>query len=120
MSDSNYDYIVIGSGAGGGPLAARLAEKGQRVLLLEAGGTDDPEKLNYNYQVPVFHGRATEDEDMRLDFYVRHYEDEQRQEQDPKYLIERKAGRSGVFYPRARTVGELHRALCNDHHSPSR
>src|SRR5438045_1852099 len=103
---TDFDYIVIGSGAGGGPLAARLAEAGQQVLLLEAGGTDDPnaepKKPNWNYQVPVFHGRATEDEDMRLDFYVRHYADEQRQEQDPKYLVERNAGRHGVYYPRAR------------------
>jgi len=108
MSDE-FDYIVIGSGAGGGPLAARLAEAGKQVLLLEAGGTDDPnadpKKPNWNYKVPVFHGRATEDQDMRLDFYVRHYADEERQEQDPKYLVERKAGRHGVYYPRARTVG---------------
>lgn len=114
MGDAEFDYIVIGSGAGGGPLAARLAEANHRVLLIEAGGTDDPaqkeetgkkKKENWYYKVPVFHGRATEDQDMRLDFYVRHYEDEQRQEQDPKYLIERNAGRHGVFYPRARTLG---------------
>ena len=36
--DNQYEYIVVGSGAGGGTLAARLAEKGRRVLLLEAGG----------------------------------------------------------------------------------
>jgi choline dehydrogenase len=108
MSDE-FDYIIIGSGAGGGPLSARLAEAGHSVLLLEAGGNDDPNadppKTNWTYKVPVFHGLATEDEDMRLDFYVRHYADEERQEQDPKYLIERKAGRHGVYYPRARTVG---------------
>ena len=114
MSATEFDYIVIGSGAGGGPLAARLAEANKSVLLIEAGGMDDPKKPYekgkepkdyWYYKVPVFHGRATEDQNMRLDFYVRHYMDERRQEQDPKYLIEREEGRHGVFYPRARTVG---------------
>jgi choline dehydrogenase len=101
MSDAEFDYIIVGSGAGGGTLAARLAEKGCKVLLLEAGGEEQP----YNYEVPVFHANATEDEEMRLDHYVRHYEDEARQEKDPKYLVEKAAGRHGVYYPRARTLG---------------
>ena len=91
------EYIVVGSGAGGGPLAARLAELGHRVLLLEAGGEEEP----WNYQVPVLHGLATEDEEMRLDHYIRHYADDTRQQKDPKY----EAARGGVFYPRARTLG---------------
>lgn len=93
---ANPEYIVVGSGAGGGPLAARLAEQ-HRVLLLEAGGEDEP----WTYQVPVFHGLATEDEAMRLDHYVLHYADKARQSRDPKYEPER----NGVFYPRARTLG---------------
>ena len=32
-----YDYIVIGSGAGGIPIADRLSEAGHSVLLLEKG-----------------------------------------------------------------------------------
>jgi choline dehydrogenase len=105
MSDTNFDYIVIGSGAGGGPLAARLAERGGQVLLLEAGGETKEEEKHWDYLVPVFHGRATEDEEMRLDHYVRHYQDQARQKKDPKYRVEQAAGRDGVYYPRARTVG---------------
>ena len=103
MSDGSFDYIIVGSGAGGGTLAARLVKERTdcKVLLLEAGGEEEP----WNYQVPVFHGSATEDAELRLDHYVRHYEDEGRQELDPKYLVERNAGRHGVHYPRARTVG---------------
>jgi choline dehydrogenase len=36
--ESEYDYVIVGTGAGGGTLAARLAEAGMRVCLLEAGG----------------------------------------------------------------------------------
>ena len=32
-----YDVIVVGSGAGGGVVAGELAERGRRVLLVEAG-----------------------------------------------------------------------------------
>jgi len=35
---ADFDYVIIGSGAGGGPLAANLARSGRTVALLEAGG----------------------------------------------------------------------------------
>ena len=35
--NSTYDYIVVGGGAGGIPLAAKLSEAGHSVLLLERG-----------------------------------------------------------------------------------
>ncbi len=37
MSTAHYDVIIIGSGAGGGTLAHRLAPSGKRILLLERG-----------------------------------------------------------------------------------
>lgn len=37
MTTTIYDYIIIGSGAGGGPLAYYLTQAGKRVLMLEAG-----------------------------------------------------------------------------------
>jgi choline dehydrogenase-like flavoprotein len=38
MADQNhYDVIIIGTGAGGGTLAHRLAPSGKRILLLERG-----------------------------------------------------------------------------------
>lgn len=56
--DLSYDYIVIGSGAGGGPLAARLARANHTVLLIESG---DDQGMNYNYSVPGLQGAMTQD-----------------------------------------------------------
>ena len=92
-----YDFIVIGSGAGGGPVACNLALKGFRVLLLEAGGEDEP----LDYQVPAFHARASENEALRWDYFVRHYGDIDQQEKDEKFRKEQ----DGVLYPRSGTLG---------------
>src|SRR5512145_1588336 len=88
-----FEYIVVGSGAGGGTLAARLAEAGRSVLLLEAGG--DPlhltgDRLPEDYQVPAFHAFASENPAMRWDFFVHHYDDEVRRGKDSKYTADRR------------------------------
>jgi choline dehydrogenase len=102
--EAAYDYIVVGSGAGGGPVAANLARAGFRVLLLEAG--DEAESPNYS--VPGFHPFATEDALYKWDYYVRHYADDERSRADPKFC----PPEDGVLYPRASTLGG-----CTAHHA---
>ncbi|MFD7164465.1 GMC family oxidoreductase [Streptomyces violascens] len=103
MTGADYDYIVVGAGAGGGPLAANLAEAGMKVLLIDAGG----EHENDNYLVPAFHGDASEDPVQCWNYFVRHYANEEQQQRDTKVV----AG-TGILYPRAGAVGG-----CTAHHA---
>ena len=48
MATDHYDVIIIGSGAGGGTLAWRLAPTGKRILLLERGGYLPREPENWD------------------------------------------------------------------------
>jgi choline dehydrogenase-like flavoprotein len=45
---THYDVIIIGTGAGGGTLAHRLAPSGKRILILERGGYVPREKDNWS------------------------------------------------------------------------
>ena len=54
---SEYEYVIVGSGAGGAPLAARLALSGFSVLVLEAG-EDMADDIYTN--VPALHFVAAE------------------------------------------------------------
>lgn len=44
----HYDYIIIGTGAGGGTIAKVLAETGKSILILERGGFLPQEKENWD------------------------------------------------------------------------
>jgi choline dehydrogenase len=48
IDNKTFEYIVVGSGPGGGPLASNLARAGHSVLLLEAGDdqTENGEQLS--------------------------------------------------------------------------
>ena len=102
---ADFDYVIVGSGAGGGPLAANLARNGFNVLLMEAGGDpcSDDETGRLMYEVPIFHGASTEYKPCAWDYFVRHYDDDQQQAKDSKTV--KVGGRDTVWYPRAGTLG---------------
>lgn len=104
MGTTDFDYIVVGSGAGGGPVAVRLAEAGFTVGLIEAGQAPEHDWFN----VPVLHPFASEHPDISWEFFAKHYADETRSKRDKKYSAEK----GGVFYPRAATLGG-----CTQHHA---
>jgi choline dehydrogenase-like flavoprotein len=48
IMNTDYDGIVIGSGAGGGTLALHLAQAGKKILIIERGPFMPQEKLNWD------------------------------------------------------------------------
>jgi choline dehydrogenase len=120
---TGYEYIVVGSGAGGGPVASRLALAGHKTLLIEAG---DDQGANVNYTVPAYNAKSSEDDALAWNFFVRHYADDERQARDYKTSYDTPDGdvytglnpppgstMKGTLYPRTGTLGgcTAHNAL---------
>jgi choline dehydrogenase len=111
------EYLVVGSGAGGATVAARLAEAGKHVVLLEAGAdprhpsldgspTASAARLCHDYDVPAFHAFASEHPSISWDFFVRHYDDDELQRRDPKFVCNGAVSAGdGIYYPRASALG---------------
>lgn len=86
-SVGEFDYIIIGAGSAGCVLADNLSRSGRdRVLLLEAGGSDD----RFWIRTPLGYGRTFSDPDFNWN-----------------YQTEPDAGLGGrrVFWPRGRVLG---------------
>ncbi|RDW57106.1 hypothetical protein BP6252_13852 [Coleophoma cylindrospora] len=118
-----YDYIVVGSGPGGGPVAANLAIAGYKVLLIDAG---DDHGTTYEYQVPALQLQSTEDDRTKWDYFVNHYSNLTRAKKDSKMTYRLPDGTKyvgqnppagatplGILYPRAGALGgcAAHNAL---------
>lgn len=80
-SQDTYDYIVVGSGPGGGPLASNLARANYSVLLLEAGD-QSPNGNSMAYPQTV-----------AWDFFVKHYADEKKNMMNNHLTWKTKEGR---------------------------
>jgi choline dehydrogenase-like flavoprotein len=66
MTQSNhYNVIIIGSGAGGGTLAHKLAPTGKRILILERGGYVAREKDNWSPRAVNLEGKYQTQEKWR-------------------------------------------------------
>lgn len=85
-SAMTYDYIVVGAGAGGGVVAARLAQAGFETLLLDAG----PDYNDWKTEVPLLWPFAATDTDFEWAFRTKNTD---------------LPGRDNVLYPRGTLIG---------------
>ncbi|KAK7002429.1 choline dehydrogenase [Favolaschia claudopus] len=98
VSDAEYDYIVVGAGGGGGPVAYRLVESGFKVLVVETGKDEsqNPTTLNLSGS-----WAAMDDPTIDLDYRVNEYPSD--------FHVQR----NDIWYPRSAGIGgcTLHNAL---------
>ena len=123
-----FDYIIVGSGAGGAPLASRLARAGKRVLVIEAGSNSTEKEPqdpgNEVSQVPLLHAASSEHPDLAWRFFVEHYQRGENGKlpdgisEDPKRHTPQRNDvvgkqQKGIFYPRAAGIGgcTIHNAM---------
>lgn len=110
FAQDTYDYVVVGSGPGGGVLASNLARANYTVLLIEAGDTSTVGSSGGQYPPQI-----------TWDFFVKHYSDDKKNKMNNHVVWKTSAGRYwvgagsstppagstflGIYYPRGATLG---------------
>ncbi|GAP83488.1 putative GMC oxidoreductase [Rosellinia necatrix] len=120
--NKSYEYIIVGSGPGGSPLAVNLAKAGHSVLLVDAGG--DYGHLR-EVESPALANPSSERNEVSWGFFTRHYEDETMLVKDRKLTYWTPSGQYysgvnppegseilGTFYPRYGGLGG-----CSEHNA---
>ena len=98
-ADAKYDYVVVGAGAAGATTAARLADEGYKVLVLEGGKDKDV----LQSAIPAAHGISSEHPDLAVGgkgYDVDHFSTEAQRTRDNKHVPGQ-----GIFYPRGEGIG---------------
>lgn len=114
FKDQPFDYVIVGSGAGGAPLAVRLAEAGFKVLVLEAGvdhRAAAPSKILEITRVPGLHAQSAEAPAVSCSYAVQHYI--KPDTPDRNAIPSGKPGAGLIPYPRATAIGgcTMHNAM---------
>ncbi|TGJ83594.1 hypothetical protein E0Z10_g5182 [Xylaria hypoxylon] len=117
-----YEYIVVGSGPGGSPLAVNLAKAGHSVLLIDAGG--DYGHLR-EVESPALANPSSERNEVSWGFFTHHYSNETMLLKDRKLSYMTPSGQYysgvnppegseplGTFYPRYGGLGG-----CSEHNA---
>jgi len=114
-NNNTYDYIVVGSGPGGGVTASNLARAGHSVLLVEAGRDESSE---VGTVAPAL--QFTQPASTRWRFFVKHYSNQTQELRNnlltwqwPNGSLWTGSGANapkevkllGVYYPRGSTLG---------------
>jgi choline dehydrogenase len=66
-----------------GVVASRLARAGHSTLLIESG---DDQGANLNATVPALFAAVAEDPKLAWDYYINHYSNETKQQEDGKFV----------------------------------
>lgn len=99
---SEYDFVCIGSGPGGGHMCSNLAIAGFKVLIIEAGGDDG---LHLIQQVPAMNIASTEDWSMEWAYYIHKFNDTDLDLGDTKMVYNTTDGKKWTSYNQTGNLG---------------